>query len=455
MDKLVRRAVIGCGLLIGLADPAAAHAGSLRLSGETTAIPTWVVILTGGGIIAASFLLASLITDHETITALNSRSRSLPAPIGVGESLVSVVRWGSVLVLIGVITLGLIGPVEPTHNFAMLVVWAGWWAGYTMSIYLVGNSWPVVNPWRTLARYLPQQRATGDLQRFGPWPSVIGLLGLVWLEVVSPVAENPRLLSGVVILYSIITLTGAGMYGAGPWFRRIDPITRVFRCYGRVAPVQRTDEGLQLVRPTTALTRAAEATATPFVIALLWSTTFDGLVSTPAWAALAETLVGVGVPPLVVYLAAIVAGYGVFLGAYRVASMAARRTAGTYLATATIADRFVPSLLPIAAGYHLAHFLGYFLSLSPALVAITVAPLGTAAVVEPFVLPGWFGVVELVFVILGHLFAIWIAHSISFELFTGRLQPIRSQYPFIVVMVAYTMTSMVIVTQPAIAPPYV
>jgi len=69
------------------------------------------------------------------------------------------------------------------------------------------------------------------------------------------------------------------------------------------------------------------------------------------------------------------------------------------------------------------------------------------------VLPGWFGSVGLAFVVLGHLLAIWVAHAIAFETFTGRLQPIRSQYPFALVMVFYTMTSMWLLGQPYVSPP--
>jgi hypothetical protein len=40
-------------------------------------------------------------------------------------------------------------------NLAILIVWVGWWAGYTMSVYLLGNSWPAFNPWRMLAEIVP------------------------------------------------------------------------------------------------------------------------------------------------------------------------------------------------------------------------------------------------------------------------------------------------------------
>lgn len=51
----------------------------------------------------------------------------------------------------------------------------------------------------------------------------------------------------------------------------------------------------------------------------------------------------------------------------------ARQTAGTAVTSDYIERWFLPSLLPIAAGYHVAHFLGYLLKLSPALFAAVIA----------------------------------------------------------------------------------
>ena len=40
---------------------------------------------------------------------------------------------------------------DRSSNAAVVFVWAGWWAGYTMTTYLVGNTWPALNPWRAMA----------------------------------------------------------------------------------------------------------------------------------------------------------------------------------------------------------------------------------------------------------------------------------------------------------------
>jgi hypothetical protein len=442
-----------------------AHVGGLSDVAGAASVPSWLTVLTGGVLVGASFLFNSLLTDHEGIRAVNGLQALLPTSDGVRRVVVTILRFAGVAVLALVLAGSVLGDARPEANFAILVVWAGWWAGYAMSTYLVGNSWPSVNPWRTLASLLPASADRAYPERYGAWPSVVGLLALVWVEVVSPLASNAPALGALVAAYTLLTLAGAKRYGADQWFGTVDPISRVFRLYGRVAPVQRTEDGLRFRLPGTELTEHSptkEPGSTAFVVALLWVTTFDGLVTTPVWNSAARAVLG-AVPlagaahatvVLLFYLLALVAGFGVFLGVYRVAAARSRATVESFLTPTTIERWFVPALLPIAAGYHLAHFLGYFLSLSPSLAAVLVHPLGGVGAPLVAVLPAWFGTLQLAFVVLGHLLAVWVAHSLAMELFPGVLDPIRSQYPFVVVMMVYTMTSAFVVTQPFTTPAY-
>jgi hypothetical protein len=434
---------------------AAAHGGSLgATSRESLAIPTWLFLFTGGGAVGASFLLASFVTDRSLIARIHDWHRPLSLP---GTDVVAaVVRALGVAALLAVLVVGFVGPAEPLANFAILLTWVGWWAGLTMVTYLLGNVWPVLNPVRTLAELLPTWGGL-SLARAGAWPSVVGLLALVWLEVVSPVAQDPAFLAAVVGGYTLLTLAGAVAVGTDTWFRRVDPVARVFRYYGRVAVFTRRAGQFRFRLPGVALSEERLVDGldeVAFVVALLWVTTYDGFVSTPLWADIAGAAVGAGVPPALVYPVALVLGFLVFYGAYRLAARLARRTGDTYRSEASLARAFAPSLLAIAAGYHLAHYLGYFLSLAPSLVSAATRPLTAPASVPILALPGWFGGVELAAVLLGHLLAIWVAHARAYELFPGRLQAIRSQYPFIIVMVLYTMTSLWIVSQPESVPPY-
>lgn len=449
----VRAAALVCCLLAVAAGPALAHGGALRGDRQELTIPAWLFLMTGGGAVGASFLLASFVTDRAFVRSIHRARNVLSLP--ARDALAAATRLVGVVGLLAVLVVGWFGPADPLQNLAVLLVWGGWWAGFAMTTYLVGNAWPVLNPWRTIASFLPSLGYDYP-ERLGAWPSVVGLLGLIWVEVVSPLADDPRLLTVVVAAYTTVTLAGATIFDEDVWFRRVDPISRVFAYYGRVAPLSRTDSGLSIGLPGSALTEnrlAVDSSEVAFIVALLWVTTYDGFVATPAWRSLAAPLVESGVPPGALYPLALVAGYALFLGVYRLAARYGRRYARSYLTVDEIARRFAPSLLAIAAGYHFAHYFGYFLSLLPMLIGALLSPFSPPPP-QYLVIPGWIGGFELAFVLMGHLLAIWVAHATAYALFPGRMQAIRSQYPLTAVMILYTMTSLLVVSQPAIDPPY-
>ncbi|TVT95638.1 hypothetical protein [Haloferax volcanii] len=436
---------------------ALAHAGSLAGSLRSVPAPFWLVVVSGGGVVCVSFLLSAFVTDDETLDAFGRAGVRIGGLAGAVATAEAALKLLGVAALVLVVAFGLFGPPVGIANLGVLLVWVGWWAGFTMVTYLVGNAWPLVNPWRTLGAALRGRFAAGGRlsrpypDRLGSWPSVAGLLGLVWLEVVSPLAANPRALAVVVVAYSLVTVGGAVVYGDA-WFRRADPVARVFRLYGLLAPVRRGDGGgLSISVPGAGLTRSRErlgADDVAFVVALLWVTTFDGLVVTVAWGGVLAA--AAPVPARLANLVGIVAGFLVFLGGYRLAARIARGTADTYVTVGFVAGWFAPALVPIAAGYHLAHFLGYVVGLAPALVAVAASPLSPPANPSVLAVPAWFGGLQLAFVVLGHLLSVWVAHARAFDLFPGRLQPLRSEYPFVAVTVGYTMASLWVVAQPTV-----
>jgi hypothetical protein len=449
--RLVLAATLGLSAWVGVA---AAHSGSLRATRDPIAVPTWLFLLTGGGVVGVSFLLASFVTDRRLVDAVHDWGRSLPDP---GRALRGLVRLAAVGVLALTLLVGALDRAGGVRNLAILVVWVVWWGGYVASTYLFGNTWPTLNPFRTLAGALPSLgRPYPD--RLGAWPSVAGLLLLVWIEVVTPLADDPRLLAAVLGAYTVVTVAGVVVVGPDSWFEHVDPLARVFRFYGHLAPIGVEDGRPRLRLPGGALpgTMLDGRDDVAFVVTLLFVTTYDGFVATGPWAGGARAVVGVGVPPLLVYLGAYLVGAAVFYLAYRVSARLGQRRAETYLSATYLARRFAPSLLPIAAGYHLAHNLGTVLVLSPTVAAVAASPLAPPPSPPQLAgLPGWFGGLELAFVLLGHLLAVWVAHATAYDLFPSRLQAVRSQYGVTAVMVGYTMLSLWIVTEPYVAPPFI
>ncbi|WP_245180906.1 hypothetical protein [Haloarcula amylovorans] len=431
---------------------------------DTLAIPRWLYLTTGGATIGASALLASFVTDRTFVRNLHSWSRALPTIKQWWRPIIWLGRGLGVGMLILAIYLGFTGPELPTASFTILLAFAGLRAGLPIATYLIGNVWPILNPWRTIATVLPAgfREYPHWLHR---WPAVAGLLVLVWVEVIFPVSTVPTVLAMGIVLYSTITIAGAVLFGPPSWFDNADPLSVLFRLYGVVAPIQRHNGALRITLPGSELQNSdvvSDTSDVAFIIALIWELTYSGFITTSAGATTIETLVGIvsfGIVAIetraiVVYTILFFCGYTVFLGAYWYAGRVSRRSTGTYVTAQTIAFQFAPPLLAIAAGYHLAHYAGLFVSLSPALTMALTAPLSPPA--NPLVLsvPSWFEGLSIAAVLIGHLLAIWVAHAAAYDVFSSRLVAIRSQYPFVVVMVGYTVISLWILSLPGATPPY-
>ncbi len=122
-----------------------------------------------------------------------------------------------------------------------------------------------------------------------------------------------------------------------------------------------------------------------------------------------------------------------------------------------IAGFFVFSLVPIAIAYHLAHYLSYLLVAGQQIIPLISDPFGmgwdlfgTAGYRIDIGIIGakfvWYAAV--VSIVLGHIFAVGVAHFMALRVFETAKAALRSQYPYLILMVAYTMVSLWILSQP-------
>lgn len=450
--------MVGLAFIV-LAEPVAASnvVTGLAEDSGSAAVPNWLYVLTGGAVIGASGLLTMFVTDQEVLESIYGRTKTIRISNAIRRFIALITGTLGLAILLLIIYAGFVGPEFANASFAILMTFVGGRAGLTMVSYMIGNPWPLLNPWRLLTKRLPGRNIAYPVQ-FGVLPAIIGLVALIWLEVIFPVTTVPMMLAFLVCGYSLYTLAGATVFAPDQWFRYADPLSVWFRYYGAVAPIQISNDRITFRLPGSRLcepTVVRDISGVAFIILLVWELTFSSFIVTPLGVWTVEMLVETGVSPIGAYLALLLVGYALFLGVYWFAANKSRRQAQTYLTAEYLAFRFALPLLGIAAGYHLAHYFAFFITLSPSLLAVATTPFSPPLPPQVLVLPDWIGVLDMIFVLCGHLVAIWTAHAVALDLFSSRLQAIRSQFPFIIVMVFYTMLSLWLLSLPTQQLPYI
>jgi hypothetical protein len=119
---------------------------------------------------------------------------------------------------------------------------------------------------------------------------------------------------------------------------------------------------------------------------------------------------------------------------------------------------FALTLVPIALVYNAAHNYTYVTVTSQGILPALSDPLGRGwhllPISEPFT-PSlafaqaatvWYA--EVILIVVGHIIAVYLAHLRAGERFKRAQAVLVSQYPMLILMVGYTMTSLWILAQP-------
>lgn len=451
-------------------------------------LPLW---LTGAAIaVLASFVVAAVTVGRAPSFEQGQPGRLTHRACRPLDWLHRAARLCGVAVLILVVTAAFFGDQTPTRNIAPVMVWVIWWIGLAYVSALVMNVWPAVNPWAAVfAAVESALRRLGSLPAprpypawLGSWPAVILFGAFAWIELVYDARAIPQRLGILILSYSLITWVGMLRYGRDAWLAKADPFTVAFRTLAMFAPLQidcqtssRTGKGAggshALVwniafRPYGSGLVACDAVSPSmlvFVSLLLSTVTFDGFLATPLWNAIERSLfnevtlfdspsrlTAINSAGLILFVLG-------FLSLYLLtARWMAARSQGE-LSTASAARLFVVTLIPIAIGYHLAHYLSYFLQQGQLVLRLVSDPFalgwnlfGTARYRPNFDVVGarfiWY--VSVIAIVTGHIFAVYCAHRIALRKIPDRQKVLASQLPMLVLMIAYTVISLWIIAQP-------
>ena len=464
----------GFGALAATAAPATfAHAGE---RGFILLLPTGLFQAGGTLAVAVSFLVVIWIRASVLRRTFERARRTL---LTVPRSHFGC-NVAASAVLVVLVAAGLEGSRDPLANPLPLFVWTLMWVGLTFAHAVLGYLWPIVNPWTALARLARRilGRAGGDdaglldwPEALGAWPAVALLLLFAWFELVHPAPQDPAVLAYAVAGYSVFTVAGMVLFGNGTWERNVEIFSRFFRIVSWIAPLGTIEAGgarrLALMFPGARLPGidSLPAAGVVFVVVALATVSFDGLSRTFWWLDLVgenplehpgrTALVGRNTAGLVGAAAAL-------LAAYVVTAAAGARWSGSSAAAAL--RRFVVSIVPIAFGYHFAHYLPSFLvdaqyalkALSDPLdlgwnllgtrdLHVTASFLTHHASVELI----WYA--QTAAIVLAHVAAVVVLHALAAESGGERPATIRAEIPLTALMIAYTLFGLWLLSTPVAA----
>ena len=474
MAKPKRGAVaVGLGALCAVCAPAAlAHAGE---RGFILLLPTGLFQAGGTIAVAVSFLVVIWIRASALRRTFERARRPLiPAPRSLfGSNAVA----SAVLVVL--VVAGLAGSRDPLANPLPLSVWTLMWVGLTFAHAVLGYLWPILNPWTAFARLVRRMPGmTGGDDKgmlvwpevLGAWPAVAMLLLFAWFELVYPAPQDPAILAFAVAGYSVFTVTGMVLFGNEAWERNAEIFSRFFRIVSWIAPLRTEEDGARRLAVTIPGARLLGVDSLPaagvvFVVVALATVSFDGLSRTFWWLDFVgenplehpgrTALVGRNTLGLAGAAAAL-------LAAYAVTAAAGAWWSGS-AASATL-RRFVVSIVPIAFGYHFAHYLPSFLvdaqyalkALSDPLnlgwnllgtrdLHVTASFLTHHASVELI----WYA--QTAAIVAAHVAAVVVLHGLAGESEDGRMVTIRSEIPLTLLMIGYTLFGLWLLSTPVAA----
>jgi hypothetical protein len=366
---------------------------------------------------------------------------------------------------------GIHGTEAPDRNFALTFIFVTAWLGFPFFSVVFGDVFRPFNPWRAVGRtvgsafaLLAGQRSAHLRypERLGRWPAAIGLLAVVWLEVVYgasggvAVGLSPHACAVAALLYSFYTLAMMALFGVEKWCETGEVFSVYFGMFSQLGGFGVRDGRLGRRLPLAASTHWASLPGSAaVVIASIATTSFDGaqegalkdaIVQTFEW--LAETGLSLTTSLRLadtIFMLICFAGVGlVYMIGVR--GMSSVRGAPPLR---ELRRGFAHTLIPIAFAYLVAHYFSLFVFQEQAQFGYLLSdPLGTATTdlfgtanngIDFKLLSAnaiWY--VQVGALVLGHVVGLTLAHDRAVKYWGDYRQAARSQYWMLAVMVAFT-----------------
>ncbi len=444
-----------------------AHAFGQRFDSP---VPLALFVLGGAVVVLASF-------------ALVYRRAVTDGPQEAGEDVVVPPRAGRVasgasVAVLGLLVLaGMLGSQEVPENILPTAFWLVAWVAVPLSVGVLGDWTGPANPFAAITRAAGttgvRRLVLGHTEPL-PWSPrrawwiavVVYALVVIGELIVNGVATLPRVTAAGLVVYALFCAVGGVLVGADAWNSRAEMFTVVLATWGRLGWWRFRAPGRRGFGGGLEVPFEASPGRVVGVLLLLVSVSFDGLLSTPQWGRLAGGL-PTGWGPgshgyelfATLVFAALTIGTLTVFGAFAVG---AGRAAGRRVDGVRALTGLLPSLLPIAFGYLLAHYLQYVVINGQLLLPLLGNPVGAES--WPLHLPYPFNddyevatgamptsvvwYVQIVVIVAAHVVAVVLAHRHLAGRSVPEREARRSEMPWLVAMVGYTMLSLWLLAQP-------
>lgn len=460
--------------LTTLVPQAFAHGFGVRID---LPIPVSLYMIGGGATVLISFILITLITKktitiddypHYNLTKnklFKFFATSFPSYF---------IKLIFILLFILIIITGLIGNQEPTENLTPTVIWIYLAVALTFISAFIGNIWIFINPLRSLFTLYEAIYKKIKKHQFTPsktypswlsmWSSVFLFYAYRWIENAYQSSSVPFALAIFILIYTLITFIGMARYGKDTWLNNADPFTVLYNLLSKFALIhvdQQTNE-VYLRPPMVGLDKKEHIPLSQvvFIILMMATITYDGLKATEQWVDILTRIFELGIPAILTHTLGYTLIFALFLGAYFLSMYLIKqfgKTPHANISTKQIASSFALSFLPIAVAYEIAHYLILLITQGQRIVSLASDPFGwgwnlfgTATKQINFSFINFHAMwnLQVSAVIIGHIVAVYLAHAAALRLFRSTKAATRSQYPMMLLMILYTMSSLWILAQP-------
>ncbi|MEM8775220.1 MAG: hypothetical protein AAGF53_09310 [Pseudomonadota bacterium] len=462
MSRSYALAGVACLLVFVSASMVLAHASE---QGFVLLLPTDIYIAAGVTSVAATVVLLAFL------------------PGTISEGLFHAVRlwrkprlrWQcvtcacSTAVMLWLIWQGVFGPRDPLANPMPLVFWTVFWIVLVTLQGIFGNLWRWIDPFRVpcaMAAHVFGSQPPFKFPSYAAyWPALVGFLAFAGFLLADIAPTDPDRLARVVAFYFFANLVLCALFGAR-WMVRGEFVSVLMRTYGRlgVSAVNTGQKSVGLWGWQYTKRAAPPLSLAVFCVVLLGTGSFDGINETFWWIDL------IGLNPLefpgrsFVFwqnIFGLVIANALLVSIFAFALWTGAQAAGDRRPMAHIFCAFAPSILPIALGYHIAHYLTAFLVDGQYVLKMLDDPLGKGwhllGLQDFFVTTGFFNTqnsVELIWltqagaVVLGHIIAVLMAHRIALRDGASSWSAFLGQMPLALFMIAYTFLGLWLLATP-------